>query len=358
MARETSRGRSSTRRSSTRSKTSSTTKRKAGRGFYRGADGLKQANKEKQHQEERKKQRMEQSNKPFRFWVPVGETKEIVILDDKPDFFMYEHQLKNPATGRFDVNTGCVRDYDNCPVCETTGHESYYGMYLSIIDLTPYDAKNGDTVEFSRKLLVVKSGQQKKFIRRFEKEGTLRGAIFEMTRDGNKDPVIGNDIEFLEFMDEDELGDYQRSWEDRDGKTHKEDCSVAYEYEEIFDEPDADELAKIVGAEPSPGSRKANKHDEEEEDEAFDDEAEEAPWDEDEEEEEEEKKPSRRSARSGKAKASRSSSSRRSSRSRDDEEEEDEEEEEEERPSRRRTSSRGSAESKPSGRSAARKRRG
>jgi hypothetical protein len=285
---------------------------------------------------------------PFRFWVPVGESREVVILDDKPDFFMYEHNMKNPATGRFDKYTGCVRDHDNCPVCETTGHEGYYALFLSVLDLTPYTTKNGDTIDFTRKLLVVKSGQQKKFIRHFDRHGTLRGAIFELNRDGAKDPQIGNDIEFVEDMEEDELSGYVRSWVDRDKKKHTEDCSQAFVYEDLFEEPDTDALAIIVGAEPSPGSRKANDHAD------FDEEEEDIPFEPDE-------KPARRGASKGKPKdaerPTRTSARRRKEEEEEEEyedpEEEEEEEEEEEVKPARRGASRASARPAPAARGGA-----
>lgn len=224
------------------------------RAFYRGEEGMRRSAEELERQKAKAEQRRQQGNAPFRFRVPVGETREAVILDDKPDFFQYEHNLKD-SDGRWSIFTGCVKDWDNCPVCESAGRESYYAMYLSVLDLTPFETRNGDTVEFSRKLLVVKPAQHKKFMRFYEKEGTLRGAIFEFTRDGDKDSSIGNDIEFVEFMDEDELVEHVREWKDKDGKTQTEDCSEPYDYEQLFEEPDTEHLRAVVGGKPAPGSR-------------------------------------------------------------------------------------------------------
>ncbi len=320
-----------------------TIKKQRSRGFMRGASAMAHVDEELQREKAAKEARKAQINMPFRVWVPPGETKEVIVVDDMPDFFMYEHQIKNPKTGKWDTYLGCTKAFDVCPVCEATGKESYYAMFLTVIDLTPYKDRNGVTHKFSRKLMMVKNlSQQKKFIRRYEKDGTLRGYKLELNRDSDKDPTIGGDIEFVEILEESELAKYKRKYKDREGKVHREDCAVPYEYTEMFEEPDSDKLRLIVGGEPVPGSAKANRQamddddeddwgdeeddfdeeedeapapkkalgkkrrapvkeeDEDEDDEEEEDAEEEAPWDEEEDEEPEEepepvkKKPARR----------------------------------------------------------------
>lgn len=226
--------------------------------FIRGNQGRARTDDELQRAKDRQEQRRAQANKPFRFYVPVGQTRQFIVCDDAPDFFLYEHALKD-AEGRWGrLFSGCIREFANCPVCRTSERESYYAMALTIVDLTPFETRDGDTVEFSRKLLIVKPAQQKKFLRFFQKEGTLRGALFETTRDGDKDATIGNDIEFLEFVSEDEMDTYTREWKDREGKRHSENCAEPFVYEEVFDEPTEESLLALVGGDPVPGSRAAN----------------------------------------------------------------------------------------------------
>lgn len=231
--------------------------RKRKSAFFRGDAGLKRVDMEREKERVRAEARKNAKKVPFRFFVPTGETRRCVILDDKPDFFMYEHQAKGPD-GHWNVFSGCVKETETCPACEALGRESYFGMYLTVLDLTPFKTRDGTKVEYSRKLLVVKSAQQKKFQRFYNKEETLRGAVFDFTRDGEKEPSIGNDIEFVEFMPEDELSEYVRTYKDKDGKKVTEDCSVPFEYEDIFDEPDADTLRAMFGGKAAPGSRKAD----------------------------------------------------------------------------------------------------
>lgn len=227
----------------------------AGR-FHRGAEGMARVDEEIAKSKARAEARKEQAGKPYRFRVPDGESRECVILDDKPDFFMYEHCTKGPD-GFYNVFTSCVKETENCGMCESTGKESYYAMFLSVLDLTPYTNRKQETVEFSRKLFVVKNQQQKKFMRWYQKEGSLRGLIIECSRDGDKQPAIGNDIEIVGNMDDKQLAEYVREWKDQKGKTHTEQCGEPYDYEALFAEPNADDIRQRAGTSPTPGSRAA-----------------------------------------------------------------------------------------------------
>jgi hypothetical protein len=229
------------------------------------------------------------------------------VVDEEPWFFRYEHNMKNPRTGFFDIFLGCVRDYDNCPICIGENKDGSYNMYLTVIDLTEFTDKKDNVHEFSRKLLVVKSRDQNKFLRRFEtleKQGlTLRGALFETHRDKDTDPAIGNDIEFIETVPEEELLEYVREYDDREGKTHTEECHEPFDYVKMYPEKDAEELAEMYAAvggdvpDASPGSRRSNESSgkklkrrskrDEVEDESEEDESEEDVSEEDESEEDE-----------------------------------------------------------------------
>ena len=215
------------------------------------AGGRQRLEQELKEQQARKEQQAGQQ--VLRFWVPVGDKKTIIVVDETPDFFIYEHEMKDPQTGRWGVYTLCLDRNDSCPVCQVHG-SSYYALVLSVIDLTPYVNSKGETVPWSRKLLVVKSGQVNKFLRRFDADGTLRGASFDCIRDTNKSPRVGNDIEYLGNYEEDYLTTFVRSWVDKEGKTHQEDCSRPFDYEKLFPVPDITQLQALVGVKSTPGS--------------------------------------------------------------------------------------------------------
>ena len=274
------------------------------RGFMRGDSGRDNVDAELKKSAARKEKRDHDRNMPFRFRMKAGEEgREIVILDDAPDFFMYEHTLQDPDTGWWNLHLSCCQTFDTCAVCEAQSKDipaASYNMVLTALDLQEYVTRNKDVIPYSRKLYIVKSKQHKKFLRLFEKKGSLRGARFVLARDGDKDPVIGSDIEFDGFMDEDELQEYVREYTNREGKKIVEDCSVAYDYEDIFDEPDPELLREAVGAEPPPGSKRANEDEpvkarksrRDDDDEEFtedDDDGSDVPWEEEEDDEQDEK---------------------------------------------------------------------
>lgn len=304
--------------------------------IHRGEEGMARVDNELAKAKAKREARQATNDQPFRYRLKPGEEGQIVILDESPTCFLYEHNMKNPATGYYDLNVPCVAEYDTCPVCETPGEkDAYYAMMLTVIDLRGYKAKSGEEVEFSRKLFVVKPASQKRFIRRFKKNGSLRGEIVNLSRDGDKDPVIGNDVEWAEeAYSEDELAEFQREWTDRTGKAHTEDCSAPYDYDALFPEPDVEELRAMMGGKPPAGSRREAKE-ELDSDDGWDDkeetEADGTPWDA--EEEDEEKTTS--TARPGKKKVSKKGATpRRRPVAVDDDEDEEEAEEVEEKPAR------------------------
>lgn len=315
--------------------------------YYTGAAGREKADRERERAAARAEARKNQSYMPFRFYVPVGETRQAIIVDEEPNFFRYEHALQNPRTKRWDTYTGCVMEFDNCPVCEATGKDSTYIMYLTVIDLTPFKTQDGKTVKYSRKLLAVKPAQQKKFQRMFEKAeakgNSLRGALIEFTRDDDKSASIGNDIELVEYIDEDDLLTYTRSWKDKEGKRHDEDCFEPYDYPELFGDVDVDQLRALVGGEPTPGSRKhessalgrrGRKTDDDDDDDDFESDKRTSRMkaktkkrveeDDDEEEDEEEETPKTRAKSAGRSRPS--LGRRKAAVEEDDDDEEDEEE--------------------------------
>jgi len=217
------------------------------RSAYRGGAGLRQMEEEQKRQEAAKEARKARGFEPFRFWVPVGETRQLVIIDDAPDFFRYEHALKDKRSGRYDNFLPCINEDANCPVCKDSEKPSYFAMYLTVIDLTPYENKDGDEIPWSKKMLVVKPAQQKKIARLYEKHGTTRGMILDMTRDGDKDAAIGNDIEFVDFMDEEELDGFYETYKDKDGKTVEIIGGEIFDYDKIYPEMTEKQLATIAG---------------------------------------------------------------------------------------------------------------
>lgn len=248
--------------------------------IHKGEEGLQRAERVRAEQAAKREKNSQSGGLVLRFFVKPGQSKEIIIVDDKPTTFMYEHNLK--IDGKWGHTVPCINEWETCPACEHVS-PSYYGMYLTIIDLTEFTDRKGVTHEFSRKLMVVKPSQQKKFIRDYERHGTLRGALYECNRDTNKDAAIGNDIEFIETVPEEEMMEgYVTEWSDKDGNKHTQNIGERpFNYEEILGPaPTADELAALVGAPPVSGSAQSNRQelDEGNDDDGWDGEESSTPW--------------------------------------------------------------------------------
>lgn len=250
------------RKSSTRSSAPTGGSNSPRRGMHRGTEGRERAEHEQEANEARREARRKEMSGPLRLYLKPGEEREIIIVDEAPDFYMYEHQIYNGkgSNPRY-THTGCVKEYETCPACEAD-QDSSYNLYLTVIDLDEYTNKAGEVVEFSKKLMVVKSGQQRKFLRRYNRtkdEGGLRGQVVILSRGNDKDPVIGSDIDWDDRIGEEELvGAYIREWTDREKKSHTENCGEVYNYEELFEEATVDGILQALGGkgEAPAGSRK------------------------------------------------------------------------------------------------------
>ena len=147
MSRRSSRRGSSESRSSRRggsSRKSSGGESQSRRGVFRGAAGRKQAAKEREAIKKRREAAKNRTYGPMRLWMAPDSEREVVVLDEKIDFFRYEHALMNPDTGRNDLYVECVEPEDGCQVCEEKEDRPYFAMYLSVIDLEEYTIKKGD----------------------------------------------------------------------------------------------------------------------------------------------------------------------------------------------------------------------
>lgn len=225
---------------------------------YRGEEGRRRAEEEERLAAARREMAKSNANMPFRFFCRPGESRQVVIVDEAPDFYRHEHNAKDARTGKWSLYFPCLKEAANCAGCKTLDRPSYYAMYLTIIDLEPYTNRDGEEIPWSKKLLVVKLQQQKKFTRLLERHGTLRGMVIQLTRDTEKDASIGNDIEFVEFMEEAELGEYVTSYEYEDSQGNKKVKDIVgyepFDYDELFPPMTEQQLRAIVGGSAEPGS--------------------------------------------------------------------------------------------------------
>lgn len=227
----------------------------------RGKSALEHAAKSQQQQFSR--QRM-----PFRFFLPKGGEAKIVILDyafatddgTGNGLVIKEHNLKKPD-GTFGDFQPCTSERGHCDICETYKKEfaPYYAVVMSIIDWRPYTNKNGETVQGSKKLLVIKMWQRDKWYElqevAFAQNGKrgMRGMTLRMKRSMDaKSSCIGEPVAFTSpvsmagrmcgFMSEEAMLKRFGGQDvvGRDGKVYQKagDGIKPFNYDELFPEPE------------------------------------------------------------------------------------------------------------------------
>jgi len=235
----------------------------------RGADIYKTAEKEKKRQES-----SSNSKKASRFWMPpdADAEREVIILDNSMDEVMafFEHNLKNPQTGKYDTFEPCPKEFEECPLCKDKS--SYYVTYLTVIDTKEWETKGGDKVPGTRRLFPIKYAQLFKFKKLFDiamkKYGTLRGVSILLTRTDKKHASIGEPVADEEGQlvglcyNEKELEEH---WGHDDLKG--DDGTVyapanqriqPFEYGKLFPKPSAKRLREIYGGDAPVGSDESN----------------------------------------------------------------------------------------------------
>lgn len=225
-----------------------------------------------QRQQDAAQRRAENLYMPFRFRVPVGEQRDLIILDNHIDDvpFFYEHNLR--GDGKWNVHETCPREFDECPICtgkasqltdnDGLGKESYYVMMMTGIDLTPWTDKKGVVRPYSKFLVPVKTQGHGFFLRQADRnEGRLRGLHLLMSRDAKTQAATGVP-EFVQWHSEEEiLAEFGHpEVKAQDGKVLKEanaDC-FPYPYAKLFPRPSGADLRKRYGGQAPAGSREAN----------------------------------------------------------------------------------------------------
>lgn len=210
--------------------------------------------------------REKRSKVPYDFWLRVGDSAKIMILDKNP-YFHYEHKWKG-SSGNFDQQEVCIKDSGICPLCQHSkfNGEGYYAMLLTIIDFRKYKNNDGKVVKMTKRLLRVKVSMIPKFQRLFKNQGngkSFRGLMVQLTRDGKKSASIGDDLQFIKKVSKSKIVKLGSKLSD------------PANYEEIFPYPTEKELRRRYNLSAVAG-----------EEDMDDDDLDGTDWDEDEEKEE------------------------------------------------------------------------
>jgi len=135
-----------------------------------------------------------------RFWLPAGNTKDWVAVDD--DFFnVHEHNPK--LNGSWKNWMTCLRGvYDDVVCCEKLGGTTrYYVGHITIVNCSSWQDKRGVKHEFELELLSAKLGSLKTLKRKKSEREGLVGKMFKSARDNNDSAGIGGEFEFQREVD-------------------------------------------------------------------------------------------------------------------------------------------------------------
>jgi hypothetical protein len=142
---------------------------------------------------------------PDRFWIPTGQSREIVFVDAVPAVFK-EHQYRTSGSWKnwLTCSSPLMSDGDLAPCC-TTIKEPYQVAMFTIIDCTGWTDKNGKSRQYEIKVLPAKYKTAMKLKRKnadLVQEGkSLAGRLYKVVRDTDKSAAVGDDYEFVREVD-------------------------------------------------------------------------------------------------------------------------------------------------------------
>lgn len=169
----------------------------------RGSDSVKLQEQEKAQQELRKAS----FGRLWRWFLKEGEEGKLTFVDgqlDSQGFLVpprvYEHTVMH--NGKW-TNFVCPEKSDpslgfKCPICAGGDQPSLVSFFTVIDHRVFVSKKDGKTVTNTRKLLVAKPQSMEMLAKMAIKRDGLAGCTFDVSRNGNKSPNIGNVFDFTE----------------------------------------------------------------------------------------------------------------------------------------------------------------
>jgi hypothetical protein len=173
-----------------------------------------------EQEEQAIKVKKSQQGKMWRFYLEDGQKAQITFVDgnltDKGnlDIIMYrEHQIFR--NGKWTNWYTCTGENEPCPICESGDQASLVGA-LTIIDHREYQGKK-KVYKDTPRLFVAKLGTLKILTQMAVKRGGLAGCTFEVSRQGDQSPNVGN---VFDFEEKNEIEDLRAAFvhEGEDGK--------------------------------------------------------------------------------------------------------------------------------------------
>lgn len=188
--------------------------------------------------EEQKQEENKAKTGIHRLYMRPDSEATLVVLDDLL-FPVREHEFKD-ARGWKKFET-CIQEVEGeCAGCESN-LRSYLAFVTTVIHIDP-KKKDGTEQKPTKKLMVVKQGASKTWLKRQKEMGTLKGKAFKLERSGDtKSPTTGSNIEFKKDADMEKVKSLAPEGID------KEEWVKPYDYKEIFKPKSPKELRAALG---------------------------------------------------------------------------------------------------------------
>lgn len=147
----------------------------------------------------------EGSKGPRRYWMPPDSEKRVIFLDDDPTTF-WEHNFKHKGSWKnWEPCKKRNRMDNDCALCDRYPDRkpSFIGL-LSVINMTPWESKQGREFCYGRELFAAKLGGKdkpgvlKKLERLKKQHGGLTGCVFDIYRSGGKTESVGDEFTLVE----------------------------------------------------------------------------------------------------------------------------------------------------------------
>lgn len=122
-----------------------------------------------------------------RFWLKPDTQADIVFIDDD-GFWCEVHTIKQ---GNQFIKATCSAGIRPCPLCLIDKNRPAGIVFFTVIDLRPYEKKDGTQVKYSKILLPARRTLAKQIFEFKEKYGSLRGLRFTLKRYTDKDASCG-----------------------------------------------------------------------------------------------------------------------------------------------------------------------
>jgi len=199
--------------------------------------GFKTGSAAKKAQKVNEKKIAEANNRVFRFYLPDGSETKVTFLDGnlnddgliEPMF--WEHQMYQG--GNWKNWYMCTQDEEPCPLCEG-GSKPYLVVPMTVIDHTEWTDSKKKKHKNERKLFMIKHTTQKVLTKQIKKRKGLYGVTFEISRDGDQSPSVGNSFDYV-----------GKSTKQKLTKMFTKENAEPFNYEKVFNYMPAKELRKM-----------------------------------------------------------------------------------------------------------------